>query len=93
MSAKYTPNSQGMSEFMNSSMVGRAMGSIAADMAAQANREGKGRYESAERTVTGGWNATARAGAEVVETERAWGDVHRRTLLNISNQYVMRGGG
>lgn len=78
---------------MNSRMVGDAMRSVAADMAAQANAQGRGRYEAAPRTVTAGWRNTERAGAEVVESRRDYRDVRNRTLVNLSRQYTMRGGG
>lgn len=93
MSAQYRPDSRGTREFMNSQMVGDAMRSVAADLAAQANAQGKSTYEAVPRTVTAGWRNTERAGAEVRETERSWSDVHRRTLVNVSRQYRMRGGG
>lgn len=90
---RYRANSQGTRELMNSKMVGDAMGSVAADMASQANTVGRGSYESRQVTVSGGWSNTQRAGAEVVETVRYWPDVRDRVLVNLSNQYRMRGGG
>lgn len=93
MSIRYTPDSRGTREFMNSQEVGAAMRNVAADMASQINRDGKGDYQANQRTVQGGWSATDRAGAEVVETRRDWSDVKRRRLVNLSRQYTMRGGG
>ena len=78
---------------MNSKGVSDAMRGVAAEMAAQANQQGRGYYEAQPRTVQGGWGATNRAGAEVVETRRDYRDVRRRTLVNLSRQFTMRGGG
>lgn len=78
---------------MNSQGVSNAMRSVAAQMSAQANSQGRGRYEAVPRTVQGGWRATDRAGAEVVETQRDYRDVRRRVLVDISNSFRMRGGG
>lgn len=92
--AEYRPDSQGTRQFMNSKMIGDAMGKVAADFRAQLREQGaKSSYEARQRTVTGGRNASNRAGAEIVETDRYWGDVKRRRLVNLSRQYRMRGGG
>lgn len=93
MSTKYTPDSRGTREFMNSKDISDSMRGVAAQMAAQANQQGRGSYEARARTVQGGWSATNRAGAEVVETQRDYRDVRRRVLVDISNQFRMRGGG
>lgn len=93
MSARYTPDARGFREFMNSQTVGSAMRSVADDMASQVNQQGRGDYEARNRTVQGGRRADDRAGAEVVEARRDWGDVRRRRLVNLSRQFTMRGGG
>lgn len=93
MSAKYRASDGGTRDLMNSQMVSKAMRGVADDMLSHIQREGKGSYESRARTVQGGWDASNRAGAEVVETDRHWGDVKRRRLVNMSRQYTMRGGG
>ena len=94
MSAKYTPDSGGTRQFMNSQGVSEAMRAVANEMAAQANRESKGGgYEAQARTVQGGWSASNRAGAEVVETQRDYRDVRHRVLVDISRTFRMRGGG
>ena len=101
MSAKYTPDSGGTRQFMNSKGVSDAMRGVAAEMAAQANQQGSGGYEAQPRTVQGGWSASNRAGAEVTEiashpserTVGAWRDAKVRHLVNISRQFRMRGGG
>lgn len=93
MSARYTPNSRGTREFMNSAMVGSAMRSVASQVAGQANAAGRSRYEVRELQVTGGWRNTSRAGAEVYEANRDYRDVRDRVLVNVSRQFYMRGGG
>ena len=93
MSARYTPNSRGTREFMNSQMVGTAMRGVADQLAGQANTAGRSRYEVRELTVAGGWGNTSRAGAEVYESRRDYRDVRDRVLVNVSRQFYMRAGG
>ena len=93
MSAKYTPDSGGTRQFMNSQGVSEAMRAVANEMAAQANQQGRSSYEAQARTVQGGWSASNRAGAEVVETQRDYRDVRHRVLVDISRTFRMRGGG
>ena len=93
MSAKYTPDSGGTRQFMNSQGVSNAMRAVAEDMAAQAMREGKSLYRVNSRTVQGGWSASNRAGAEVTHADYDYRDRRRGTLVNISRTFRMRGGG
>ncbi|WP_296249542.1 hypothetical protein [uncultured Stenotrophomonas sp.] len=93
MTSQYTPDSKGMADFLKSDVVGNAMRDVADDIASQANAQGAGVYDAIPRTVTGGWRNTERAGAEVVEEQRDMSDVRARTLVNLSQQYRMRGGG
>lgn len=93
MTGRYTPDRRGTRQFMHSRDVGRAMGSVAEELASQANLLGRGAYTASQRTVQGGGGSTVeRAGAEVRETQRHWADVNVRRLVNVTNRFRMRGG-
>ena len=93
MGAQYRANSSGTREFMNSQMIGTAMRGVAGQLSGQANAAGRSRYEVRELTVTGGWNNSSRAGAEVYEADRDWRDVRNRVLVDVARGFHMRGGG
>lgn len=88
----YVSDPRGLAEFGRSNALSSAMVSVARDMASQANSQGYGTYEARPRTVTAGWNAEDRSGAEVVEVERDYRDYGKRILTNLSKSYRMRGG-
>lgn len=90
---RYRANQKGMKEFAQSDMVGKAMHDVARDLAADANATGRSDYEAREAAVRGGRNNSKRAGAEVEETTRHFSDVRTRHLIDITNQFRMRGGG
>lgn len=93
MSARYKSDKEGTRQWINSRMISDAMMTVGRDMAAQANAQGRSTYEAVPRTVNAGYFNTARSGAEVREVRRDQADVRNRTLVNLSRQYVMRGGG